>query len=510
MPLENSPAIFVSGLTKRYVGDDQIVVANDNIDFTVGPGSLHAIVGENGAGKSTLAHALSGLVHPDSGTIEVFGQALNPGDPNASKAAGIGLVAQHFTLVDTLSVWENVVLGDEPSHAGWIDRDAAREAVTSLADLLDLDLSPDTEVGTLPLPTRQGIEIIKALKGDARILILDEPTSVLGPAESGRLFRRIEMLRSSGTTVILVTHRLREVLDHATDVTVLRRGESVATFSRNEFDEPRIIEAIIGKPAASIVPASSPASHEPGPAALSLENVHLQVHGRSVLEGLSLNIRQGEIVGLAGVAGNGQTELASVIAGSLTPSEGRVRFGKTDVTECDTGRRRRSKLAYIPEDRRKSGLVGSFTVRDNLFLGGHQQFGKPWKWDRVTMESAAADLIEEFDIRTPSSLVRVDSLSGGNQQKVVLARELSRDPRVLLAMYPTQGLDLGATAFVHQRLREARSSGCGILIVSNDLDELRQLSDRIAVIYKGRIAGVCDAAGYDEQQIGSWMTSGAM
>lgn len=508
--IPNSPndiALSVTGLTKRYETDGQTVVANESVDLTVKTGALHAIVGENGAGKSTLAHCLAGLVRPDAGMIRVFDQALEPGSPGRSRSMGIGLVAQHFTLVDTLTVWENVILGDEPGSFARIDRDQARQTVSDLAKVLGLELSVDAEAGGLPLPTRQGIEIIKALSQDARILILDEPTSVLGPSEADRLFQRIENLRASGTTVILVTHRIREVIEHATDVTVLRQGKSVATFSREEFDASEIIEAIIGKPA----PASQPdqLTSNTDTVSLSLKGVSTPAQEtRTKLNDLSLDVYQGEILGLAGVSGNGQTELAEVIAGLQNPTAGTIEIEGADVTHTDTRSRRDRGLAYVPEDRRKGGLVESFNIRDNLFLGSHGQFGNRWHWDREATEASAEVLIQEYDIRAPSPLARVDSLSGGNQQKVILARELSRDPRVILAVHPTHGLDLGAAAFVHQKLREARSAGCGTLLISSDLEELRSLSDRIAVIFKGQIVGIVGSNDFDEQQIGSWMTSG--
>ncbi len=506
MPTDPIPALVTTGLTKRYVSDDQIVVANDRIDLTVAPGSLHAIVGENGAGKSTFAHIVSGRVAPDSGQVDVFGSLLPLANPGASRSAGIGLVAQYFTLVDTLTVWENVVLGEEPGSAGWIDRDLARETVNTLSAALDLRVSPDALVGTLPLPTRRGVEIIKALRENARILILDEPTSVLGPKESIGLFDRIAALRETGTTVILVTHRIAEVIDHATDVTVLRDGSVISTSARRDFDQTRIIEDIIGRSAPVHAERLEQMTSEDS--ALSLRNVREAEGGRVLLNDASLTVKRGEIVGLAGVAGNGQTELARAIAAPRDLQGGRIRFGDEDVTVWDARRRRNAGLAYIPEDRSRNGLVGTFTVRDNLFLGGHNRFGNTWNWDRQATESAANELMTTFDIRAPSCLTRVDSLSGGNQQKVVLARELSRDPSVIVAVYPTQGLDLGAADFVHRQLREARARGCGILYISNDLDELCELSDRIAVIYEGSIVGVCDMDDYDEQTIGSWMTSG--
>jgi ABC-type uncharacterized transport system ATPase subunit len=511
MQRTENTAIDVKGLTRRFDSDGGFVVANDSIDLSVHPGALHAIVGENGAGKSTLAHILAGTVRPDTGTISVFDVPIDTGSPAASRSAGIGLVAQHFTLVDTLTVWENVVLGNEPMRGGRIDRAAARETVHTLSSMLGVEISPDALVSTLPLPTRQSVEIIKVLSRDARILILDEPTSVLGPEESKRLFERVESLRQTGTTVLLITHRIREVVNHATSVTVLRHGKSVATFARDEFDSDRIVEAVIGRAAPPTVNAQAlgHASAPPPSVVLSIEGLTTEGAGTEAkLNGLSLQISGGEIVGLAGIAGNGQTELADTIAGLRKASSGVIVIDGQHVTSRDARTRRQAGLAYIPEDRKRDGLVGTFSVRDNLFLGGQGQFGSALRWDREAADAAADTLIQKYAIRTPASSTPVDRLSGGNQQKVILARELSRNPRLIIALHPTQGLDIGAAAFVHEQLRSARASGSGILVVSSDLEELRSLTDRIAVIFSGRIAGIVDTEAYDEQMIGTWMTSG--
>jgi ABC-type uncharacterized transport system ATPase subunit len=505
------PALDVKGLTRRFESEGGFVVANDGIDLTVQAGALHAIVGENGAGKSTLAHILAGIVRPDTGTIRVFDTPIDTGSPAASRSAGIGLVAQHFTLVDTLTVWENVVLGNEPMRGGRIDRVAARETVHTLCSMLGVEIAPDALVSTLPMPTRQSVEIIKVLARDARILILDEPTSVLGPEESKRLFERVESLRQIGTTVLLITHRIREVMDNATRVTVMRRGKSVATFGRDAFDSDRIIETMIGRAAPSTVNARAAGrtlEHTPS-VVLSVDRLITEAASTGAkLNGLSLQISSGEIVGLAGVAGNGQTELADTVAGLRKASSGTIVIDGQHVTYSDARTRRQAGLAYIPEDRKRDGLVGTFSVRDNLFLGGHGQFGSALRWDREATDAAADTLIRKYDIRTPASSTPVDRLSGGNQQKVILARELSRNPRLIIALHPTQGLDLGAAAFVHEQLLAARDSGTGILVVSSDLEELRSLTDRIAVIFSGRIAGIVETDAYDEQLIGTWMTSG--
>jgi len=501
------PAISLSGVTKRYTSDDGLTtLANQDVDLSVEPRALHAIVGENGAGKSTLVHILTGRVSPDTGNASIFGAPLELGDVSASKQLGMGLVAQYFTLVGPLTVWENVVLGNEPSVAGLIDRDAARQLASDLASSLDLDISPDDIVEDLPMASRQGVEIMKAMRDDTRILILDEPTSVLGPQESKRLFERIASLRDNGTTVVLVTHHMREVLEHATDVTVLRHGKSVANFERDDFDENAIVEAIVGRQPRQTT-NTTVGTTQTG-IALQLENVSLRQGDLAILDNLSLNVARGEIVGLAGVAGNGQTELASLVAGHTDPTAGHIHLSGSDATDSTPCDRRDAGLAYIPEDRAKAALVGSFSVRDNLLLGGHHRYGSPWRLDQDAADTFASELITRYDIRTPSQAVVVDSLSGGNQQKVVIARELSRSPNLVVAMYPTQGLDLGASAFVHEQLAEACAKGCGVLLVSNDLEELRTMCNRIAVIYRGRIAGIMDTSEYDEQQIGSWMTTG--
>ena len=511
MQRTENTAIDVKGLTRRFDSDSGFVVANDSIDLSVQPGALHAIIGENGAGKSTLAHILAGIVRPDTGTIRVFDTPIDTGSPAASRSVGIGLVAQHFTLVDTLTVWENVVLGNEPMRDGRIDPAAARETVHTLSSMLGVEISPDALISALPLPTRQSVEIIKVLARDASILILDEPTSVLGPEESKRLFAHVESLRRAGTTVLLITHRIREVVNYATSVTVLRHGKSVATFARDEFDSDRIIETVIGGAALPTVNA-----HAPRPVSAHLPSVVLSINGLTTdgagteakLNGLSLQVSGGEIVGLAGVAGNGQTELADTIAGLRNASSGVIVIDGQEVTSKDARTRRQAGLAYIPEDRKQDGLVGTFSVRDNLFLGGHGQFGSALRWDREAADTAAETLIRKYDIRTLASSTPVDRLSGGNQQKVILARELSRNPKLIIALHPTQGLDIGAAAFVHDQLRAARASGSGILVVSSDLEELRSLTDRIAVIFSGRIVGIADTDAYDEQVIGKWMTSG--
>jgi len=499
-------ALEVKGVTKRYASEAGDVRANEDVHLTVHTGALHAIVGENGAGKSTLAHIIAGITRPDSGSIDVFGQTLRLGIPRESRVLGVGLVPQHFSLVLPMTVWENVILGDEPATFGWVDRNQARQAVTEAIQALDLRISPDDRVADLPLPSRQGVEIVKALVRKARLLILDEPTSVLGPEESKHLFALMRKLRDDDVTVLLVTHRIRDVIEHASAVTVMRHGKCVATHSRDEFDEDRIVSEIIGE-------SRPPQETEQGGtvdgrSVLTLEDITVNTAGRGVLSSIDLTIREGQIIGVAGVDGNGQTELAMTVAGHLLPESGSIRLGDEEITDQGPGEKRAAGIAYIPEDRRGTALIEDFSIRDNLFLGGHDRFGTTWSWDACAATDAANDLITAFDIRTPSALARVDSLSGGNQQKVVLARELSRDPRVLVAAHPTQGLDLGATRFVHKRLRQVRSSGCGILVISNDIKELRAISDRILVMYRGKIAGIQDTADYDENRIGAWMTAG--
>ncbi len=484
-------------ITKRYGG----LLANDGIDLTVERGELHAIVGENGAGKTTLMHILCGLVPPDAGEVIVEDRCLPPGD--ATLRDGMGLVAQHFSLVPTLTAWENVVLGCEPARWGRLDRRRACEQTAALADRLGVVFPLDVPVEALPLGNRQIVEIIKVLYRKARILVLDEPTSTLSPPEADRLFVLIERLRGEGTTVLLVTHRIREVQDHATRATVLRRGRRVRTFDRNEIAAEALVRAIVGgsKNAPVPLPGSPPPSAEP---LLKIESLHVSTH--TPVNGLSLTLCRGEILGIAGVVGNGQKELVGAITGQLPVRDGTVVLNSRNITRLPPAARRAAGLATIPEDRQKEGLIPAFSLRDNLILGDQRRYSRLRGLNFPAMSAHARALIDRFDIRASSPRQLAAGLSGGNQQKAVVARELARNPDLVLAVQPTRGLDLNAAAFVHAQLDAVRARKGGVLLISADLEELLALSDRIAVIYRGRIVGNLPGRPFDMETLGKMMT----
>ncbi len=492
------PAIDMRGICKQY---DQVLASN-NIDLTVHPGELHAIVGENGAGKTTLMNILCGLVSPDTGEICVHGNHLPPGSPSASLDAGIGLVAQHFSLVPTLTAWENIILGREPGNRGLLNRRLAREQTRELAHRLGLSFPLDAPVETLPLGTRQGIEILKALYRNARILVLDEPTSALSPPEAERLFEQVQHLRERGTTVLLITHRIREVQDHATRATVLRQGRLVRTFEQNEIDPDALVHAIVGHPQTSSTPRATPPLTAP---CLQIQN--LKVHpNRPVGRSLDLTVYRGELLGLAGVSGNGQKELAAALLGRLPVPTGTIHFNGQDISRLSISARRTAGLAYISEDRDQEGLIPALSLRDNLLLDNQRQYNSFRGLDFQAMDRRAQELITDYDIRAADLLQPVAHLSGGNRQKTVVARELARSPDFVLAVQPGRGLDLDAAAFVHQQLRAVCERGGAVLLLSTDLDELLTHCDRITVLSQGKIAGELPRNAFDVNLLGQWMT----
>jgi len=499
------------------------VVANDAVNLTVQPGEMHAVLGENGAGKTTLMHVLCGLVRPNSGTVCVAGRALPPGRPDAALAAGVGLVAQHFSLVPPLSVWENVVLGCEPARWGWLERRKARAQTAALVARLGVSLAVDAPVAGLPLGVRQIVEIAKALYRRARILILDEPTSALSPPEADRLFALVARLREDGTTVLLVTHRIREAQAHASRATVVRRGRIVRTFDRGDFDAGTLVQAIVGsrdgdapfhRSGRSVAfSASRTGAKTQGnvdamqsETLLRIERLDGPAGARAPLDGLTLAVHHGEILGIAGVAGNGQQALVRVVTGLSPVRAGRMVLNGRDVTRDSVAARRAAGLGYIPEDRRAEGLVPGFSVRDNLLLGSQRRYTGVRGLDFRAVTAYSEDLIARFDIRCEGSHQPADRLSGGNQQKVVVARALSRRPGLVLAMQPTRGLDIRAAAFVHRQLMAVRARGGGVLFISSDLEELMALSDRIAVLYRGRVMGVQPCEDFDAEALGKMMT----
>ncbi|UGT53460.1 ABC transporter ATP-binding protein [Nocardia asteroides] len=474
----------VRGLTKTF-GD---FVADDHVDLVVEPGQVHAILGENGAGKSTLMNMLYGILEPTSGEILIDGAPVRFRSPADAIAAGIGMVHQHFKLVGPFSVADNVQLGNEHAKRGVLDRAAARKAVREVSERYGLALDPDAVCANLPVGVQQRVEIVKALSGDTDLLILDEPTAVLTPPEVAELLGIIRNLTAAGMSVIFISHKLREVKAIADTITVLRRGKVVAEASPRD-SEAELAAAMVGR-AVTLSVERPPA--EPGEVALAVKDLTvLGERGIAALDGLNLTVRAGEIVGLAGVEGNGQTELARAILGTVRAAAGAVELAGAEVTQWQPYRRITAGLGYIPEDRGRDGLVGDFSVAENLVLNQYRDepYSRRGVMDTAAVDALADKSIAEFDIRTRGPGELVTSLSGGNQQKVVIAREFSRPRTVLVAAQPTRGVDVGAIEFIHSRLVAERDSGTAVLLISAELDEILALSDRIAVIHNGKIVG---------------------
>ena len=511
------PLLELSGITKRY-GD---LVANDDVSLTVAPGEVVAMLGENGAGKSTLMKIVYGLVRPDAGTVTMSGQRLEIGSPRDAMAAGIGMVTQEFSLVDTMTVAENVALSG--LGLGRVDRAAVRRRVIEAMERIGVRLDPDQLVATLSIGERQRVEIVKALFHDCRVVILDEPTAVLTPQDVRALFETIRRLTNARLGVLLVSHKLREVAEISDRVVVLRRGRLVGTRVTGEVDDVELAALMMGS---ATVPT---AVDEPGTgAALGLAVAPTPLHRRSVgadgepalvLEGLGLargdrellrdlNIRvgAGEIVGVAGISGNGQTELVGVLSGIEAPTSGTIRVAGTDVTRTDVAGRLRAGLGRLTEDR-KGSVVPQLSVEHNLVLEDLPAYTRWGLLDRSAVRRHAEAMIERFDIRArPTD--PISTLSGGNMQKVLLARALHRGPGILVASQPTRGLDIGACRYVHEQLRDLRDAGAGVLLVSEDLDELRSLSDRIVVLFRGEVVGDVTAADVSAERLGVLMAGG--
>jgi ABC-type uncharacterized transport system ATPase subunit len=487
------------GITKRYPG----VVANDGVDLSVRRGEIHAIVGENGAGKTTLMSVLYGLIHPDAGSIAIRGEEVQFRSSQEAIDAGLGMVHQHFKLFPSLSVAENIVFGAEPGQGLVVDLDAAVAQVEALAEEYGLPVDPTAKVEDLAVGVRQRVEILKALYRKAKILILDEPTAVLTPQERDSLFEVLERLCVTGHTALLITHKLGEVMAVSQHVTVLRRGKSVADLVTANTSTNEMSQFMTGR---DVDLAVAPPALDPGAAVLEIANLHVRgVHGTAAVDGVSFDVRAGEIVTIAGVAGNGQAELLEAIAGLRDVEAGEIRLSGRDITAASVGDRR-SGLSYIPEDRRRTGTAGAASIWENLMMGfQHQMASGPWL-DKAAIENHADELIAEYDIRVAGPAERVDSLSGGNLQKLVVARELARESALIVADQPIRGVDIGATAFIHNQLTTARDRGAGILLVSSELWEVLSLSTRILVMYEGTIVGELDPAETNETEIGLYMS----
>ncbi|WP_151526173.1 ABC transporter ATP-binding protein [Serinicoccus kebangsaanensis] len=479
----------LQGITKVFGS----LVANDHIDLVVEPGEIHALLGENGAGKSTLMNVLYGLYDPDDGQILLDGAPATFKGPGDAVAAGIGMVHQHFMLVPVFTVAESVALGYEPTGAaGVLKLDEARRRVTEISDRFGFHVDPDARIEDLPVGVQQRVEIIKALSRDAKVLILDEPTAVLTPQETDELIGIMRELKEAGTSIVFITHKLREVRAIADRITVIRRGKVVGEASPSST-ETELASLMVGR-SVSLTVDKTPA--QPGEASFEVDGLSvIAANGTVLVDDISFDVRAGEILCVAGVQGNGQTELAEVILGIEEADAGSIRLGGEPILGKGVKERLRSGIGFVPEDRSTDGVVSSFSIAENLVLDLYDTapFARGVSMSPATVAANAEQRTEEFDVRYTSVHDPISTLSGGNAQKVVLAREMSRPLRLLVASQPTRGLDVGSIEFVHKRVVEERDRGTPVIIVSTELDEVLGLADRIAVMYRGRIVGIVDA-----------------
>jgi len=497
-----APILELRGITKRFPG----VLANDAIDLTLEKGEIHALLGENGAGKTTLMNILYGLYDPDEGDIFIQGEKATIESPTDAINQGIGMVHQHFMLIPVFTVTENVMLGEEAVKAGGIlDRAQAAGEILQISEQYHLEVPPEAYIKDLPVGVQQRVEIIKLLYRKADILIFDEPTAVLTPQEADELFKIMRSLAEKGKSIIFITHKLREVLDVADRITVIRRGQVIGTTTPQEADQAKLAEMMVGREVTLELERSPLEAGEP---VLMVKDLTVADDRNQIaVDGVTFEVRAGEVLGIAGVQGNGQTELVEAVTGLRHALEGSIELLGEDIGHAPVRRITEKGIAHVPEDRQRDGLILSFPVVDNLAL---QTYYMPPNAKGVVLQEAvmleqAQKLIEDFDIRTPGALTSVGSLSGGNQQKVIVAREFSRPIRLLVASQPTRGLDVGSIEYIHNRILEKRDNGCAVLLVSPELDEVMQLSDRIAVMYRGRILAVLPSDEARKEQIGLLM-----
>lgn len=498
--------VEMRNITKVFPG----VVANENVNFSLEKGEIHVLLGENGAGKTTLMNQLYGLYEPTSGEIFINGKKELIKDPNVAIALGIGMVHQHFMLVDTFTVAENIVLGTEPKvkNSLKIDMNKARQDVLEISNKYGLQVDPDAVIQDISVGMQQRVEILKALYRGADILILDEPTAVLTPQEIEELGAILRKLGSQGKSIILITHKLKEVMAMSDRVTVVRRGKIIETLENKNTNTDELAELMVGRKVKLIVDKED---REPGDVALKVENLGcLDNRGLPALKGVDFEVKKGEIFAIAGVDGNGQTELVEVLTGLRKGTQGHIHFLGKDIMNAKTKTIIETGLSHIPEDRHKRGLVLNHSLAENSILGNHDQapYSKNGIMNYDVIHEHCLKLIEEFDVRTPNEKVAARTLSGGNQQKLIVARELVRDPELLIASQPTRGVDVGAIEFIHKRLVEQRDQGKAVLLVSLELDEVMALADRIGVIYDGKIVGIVPGKGATEKELGIMMAGG--
>ena len=498
---ERAPAVELKAITKTFPG----VVANDDVNLTVMPGEIHAVVGENGAGKSTLMKILYGMIRPDGGTISVNGREVRFRSPKDAIASGIGMVHQHFMLATNLTVLENVVLGSEPTHGGVLDFDAARQRIRDLSKTYGVPLDPDRIVEDLAVGERQRVEILKVLYRGARILILDEPTAVLVPQEVEELFRNLRDLTDRGVTIIFISHKLDEVLDIADSITVIRAGHTVATVKPQSVTARQLAELMVGSELPTPETRESTVTDE---VMLSVRDVGVRVGERWTLQDVTFDIRRGEIVGIAGVEGNGQRELVDAMMGIRPPQQGSIHLGGEDITLWSSRRRREAGIGYVPEDRQLRGLLLPSPLWENTMLGKQTMppfSSGPWI-NRRGAHQRTDEVIHDYHVATPGPDTSAFALSGGNQQKLIVGREMIAEPKVLIAAQPTRGIDVGAQAAVWEQIRRARAAGLALLLISADLEELIGLSDTLYVILRGALVAKLDPATVTPEELGSYMT----
>ncbi|GAP14031.1 nucleoside ABC transporter ATP-binding protein [Longilinea arvoryzae] len=497
-----TPILQLSGITKRFPG----VLANDHIDLQLNEGEILALLGENGAGKTTLMNILYGLYQPDEGEISVRGKPVQVHSPTDAIKAGIGMVHQHFMLVPVFTVTENVMLGEEPVRpGGFLDRPKAAKRIREISEAFQLDVNPDLYVQDLPVGVQQRVEIIKLLYREADILIFDEPTAVLTPQEADELFEIMRSLAKQGKSIIFITHKLREVLAIADRIMVIRRGAVVGETTPAEADQNKLAAMMVGRAVNLEVEREV---GTPGEVVLNVENLVMRDEIKQIaVNNVSFDIHAGEILGVAGVQGNGQTELVEAITGMKHLESGKITLLGHDISKASPRQITEYGSAHVPEDRQRDGLVLPFPIYENLVLCTY--FKEPFSRGIILNEEkiveSAERLVKEFDIRTPSIDTTVGSLSGGNQQKVIIARELSRPIQFLIASQPTRGLDVGSIEFIHKRIMDKRTEGCAVLLVSPELDEVMELSDRIAVMYRGNIVTILPADQVTKEQVGLLM-----
>jgi general nucleoside transport system ATP-binding protein len=499
-------ALQARGMTKRFPG----VLANDHIDLDLRPGEVHALLGENGAGKSTLMNVLYGLYRPDEGQLYVKGKEVRFTGPSDAIAAGIGMVHQHFMLIPPLTVTENIMLGGETTNAGVLDRGAAARRIRELSASYGLQVDPDAKIEDLAVGMQQRVEILKAFYRNADILILDEPTAVLTPQETQELFKIMRGLADSGKAIVFITHKLKEVLAIADRITVLRLGRIAGTADPRTATEADLASLMVGR---SVLLEVEKRPAEPGKPVLQIEGLEVKDNrGHMAVDGLSLQVRAGEIFGIAGIEGNGQSELVEALTGLRKAQRGTIRLDGRDITSIPTRTLIDLGLAHVPEDRHKHGLVLTYPITDNLTLCTYDEepFARAGFRNEQPILSFARRLTRKFDIRAPRVQTLVRNLSGGNQQKTILARELSREIRLLIASQPTRGLDVGSIEFIHKQIVAQRDEGVAVLLVSAELDEVLALSDTIGVIYKGKLVATMPRAEATREKLGLLMTGGTV